>query len=113
MSCRPSGRPSAVSPAGTEIPGSPARFTGTVKTIANASWVIRDDSTSADVTFTGVRVGAEALLGGDGSAKLTLDNSYTSLAAANDWDVATTVNEIKAAANERRYYIDIGGAPIR
>src|SRR6185295_655383 len=32
MNCRPRGKPFAVKPAGTEIPGKPARFTVTVKT---------------------------------------------------------------------------------
>src|ERR1700761_697706 len=32
MSCKPSGRPFSDRPAGTEMPGSPARFTVTVKT---------------------------------------------------------------------------------
>src|SRR6185437_4562284 len=32
ISCRPSGKPFAVNPAGTEIPGNPARLTVTVKT---------------------------------------------------------------------------------
>ena len=37
------------------VPGPPpvgAMYTGTVKSISNASWTIRDDATRADVTFT-------------------------------------------------------------
>ena len=39
ISCRPSGSPSADSPAGTEMPGRPARLAGTVNTSFRYIWI--------------------------------------------------------------------------
>ena len=55
---------------------------------------------------------AAAFLGGEGRAKVALDTSYTKMAADNNWNVATTVHEIKAAAKARQNYNDMGGTPI-
>src|SRR5439155_12754111 len=59
MSCRPRGRPSAVSPAGTEIPGRPARLTGTVKTSLRYMAMgssMRSPMANAAVGVAGVRM---------------------------------------------------------